>query len=290
MVTEFLEKCLYLLTPNKYSDEGILQDLLGRTESIMSKFINPFRRELDRNMLTGKTPEEKKDLIIYYLSEFMRVQGGLQDFKEIVVEIPGMFIDLHYQNQKGDITRMNQYQVCRHYLYVLLFNEIQKCCFNFKIPFLNICKELWFPLNVIDLEISLGYEKLLTIPRDSMANRPTTIQKLKEELHQKGFFQLIAVMALPDPAKEKLIWFIHTNELPYQIAMFDLLGFFNFFVKEYGYTKTVTYSKIAEILSVTPRSVRGNVLVLQAYSKEDRARYTSYKYRDQVKNDYHLIK
>ena len=290
MVTEYLEKCLYLLDPNKFRDEEILKYILGGTEGIFSNFISPFRRELDRNMLTRKTPEEKKDMIIYYLSEFMRVQGKLREFNELEVETPGVFMNLHYHNQNSETSWMDQYVVNRHYLYVLLFNEIQKCCFNFKVPFMSICKELWFPIRVIDPEITLEYEKLMTRDNDSMATRPTTLQILKEELQQKGFFHLKTIVVLADPAKEKLIWIINTNELPYQIAMFDFLGFINHFVQEYGYTKTVTYSKIAEILSVTSRSVRGNILVLQEFSKEDKTRYTSYKYKVQVQNDYHSLK
>jgi len=285
-----LEKCLHLLTPDNFNDEEILSVLLRGTAKINSDYIRPFRRELDRNMLVRKTPGEKKDLVIYYISELMRGQGRMHDFDEIEVQIPDTFVDLHYKNRKSALSTIEQYSLHRHYFYVLLFNEIQKCCFNYKIPFLTICRELWFPLQVIDTEISAGYEEMST--RDSITEEQklSTLQKLRSDLKARDFYKLKLVKELSDPAKEKLIWFINNNELPYQVAMFDFLGFIDFYEKEYGYSRIVIYRKIAEILTVTTRMVKGNYLVLQDFSKEDRKRYTSYKYREQVIKDYQMLK
>lgn len=285
-----LEKCLHLLTPDNFNDEEILSVLLGATAKINSDYIRPFRRELDRNMLVRRTPEEKKDLVIYYISELMRGQGRLRDFDEIDVQVPGTFVELYYKNSKGVLSRNEQFSLHRHYFYILLFNEIQKCCFNFKIPFLTVCRDLWFPLQVIDTEISNDYEELSTGEGNTEEQKLSILQRLRTELKSRDFFKLKLVKALSDPAKEKLIWFININELPYQVAMLDFLGFFDYYEKEYGYSRSIIYKKIAEILLVTPRSIRGNYLVLQDYSKEDRKRYTSYKYCEQVNKDYQLLK
>ena len=285
-----LEKCLHLLTPDNFNDEEILSVLIGGTAKINSDYIRPFRRELDRNMLVRRTPEEKKDLVIYYISELMRGQGRMRDFDEIDVQVPGTFVELQYKNSKGALSRNEQFSLHRHYFYVLLFNEIQKCCFNFKIPFLTVCRELWFPLQVIDTEISADYEELSTGVGKTEEQKISTLQKLRAELKARDFFKLKLVKELSDPAKEKLIWFINNNELPYQVAMFDFLGFIDFYEKEYGYSRAVIYRKIAEILTVSPRMVKGNYLVLQDFSKEDRKRYTSYKYREQVIKDYQMLK
>jgi len=285
-----LEKCLHLLTPDNFNDEEILSVLLGGTANINSDYIRPFRRELDRNMLVRRTPGEKKDLVIYYISELMRGQGRMHDFNEIEVQIPDTFVDLHYKNRKSALSNIEQYSLHRHYFYVLLFNEIQKCCFNYKIPFLTICRELWFPLQVIDTEISTGYEEMSTRDSRTEEQKLSTLQKLRSDLKARDFYKLKLVKELSDPAMEKLIWFINNNELPYQVAMLDFLGFIDFYENEYGYSRVVIYKKIAEILTVTPRSVKGNYLVLQDFSKEDRKRYTSYKYREQVIKDYQMLK
>jgi hypothetical protein len=286
----YLEKCLHLLSPDNFNDEEILSVLLGGTAKINSGYIRPFRRELDRNMLVRKTPGEKKDLVIYYISELMRCQGRMRDFDEIEVQIPDTFVDLNYKNRKSALNNIEQYSLHRHYFFVLLFNEIQKCCFNYKIPFLTICRELWFPLQVIDTEISTGYEEMSTRDSRTEEQQVSTLQKLRSDLKDRDFYKLKLVKELSGPAIEKLIWFINNNELPYQVAMLDFIGFFDYYDKEYGYSRSVIYKKIAEILSVTPRSIRGNYLVLQDYSKEDRNRYTSYKYREQVTKDYQMLK
>lgn len=290
MITENLEKCCHVLSPENYKDKEVLGIFLTATGTIKLKYINPFRKELDKNILARKTPEEKKDLIIYYVSELIKVQGILPEYNTIEFEVPDIFHDLRYSNHKGEMNGLSQYKVNRHFFYALIFNEIQKACFNFKIPFLTICRELLFPLNSIDTEISRGYEKLLTGKGHKDTIDPTTFEKLKSDLLQKGFNKLKPVTALPDPARDKLISMIDQNELPYQIAMLVYLGFFEYLVNEYGLSKNAIYKKIGEILRVTIRSVKGNILVLQDYSKEDRQRYTSYKYKDQVKNDYMMLK
>jgi hypothetical protein len=290
MITDRLEQCCHLLLPENYTDREVVGELLINSNKIKPKYIVPFRKELDKNILTRKSPEEKTDLVIYYVSELMKVQGILPDYSLLEFEVPDTFLNLKYSNHKGELTNLTHYKVNRHFLYALLFNEIQKACFNFKIPFLTICRELWFPLDVIDTEISKEYEKLLLGKLRSDTIIPTTFERLRSDLRQKGFYNLKSVKALPDPAREKLISILNDNELPYQVAMFDFLGFFDYFEKEYGLSKNITYKKIAEILAVAARSVRGNVLVLQDNSKEDRQRYTSYNYKDQVRNDYIMLK
>ena len=243
MITERLEQCCHLLDPENYTDREVVGELLINCHKIKSKYIVPFRKELDKNILTRKSPEEKNDLVIYYISELMKVQGILPDYSLIEFDVPDTFHNLKYSNHKGSLTNLTQYKVNRHFFYALLFNEIQKASFNFKIPFLTICRELLFPLNSIDTEISRGYEKLLTGKGHPDTTDPTTFEKLKSDLQQKGFNKLKSVTTLPDPARDKLISMIGQNELPYQIAMLDFLGFFEYLVKEYGLSKNSIYKK-----------------------------------------------
>lgn len=227
MITENLEKCCHVLSPENFTDKEVLGLLLTGTSTIKSTYVNPFRKELDKNILTRKTPEEKKDLIIYYVSELMKVQGILHDYNTIEFEVPDTFHDLRYSNHKGEMNGLSKYKINRHFLYALVFNEIQKACFNFKIPFLTICRELLFPLNSIDTEISRGYEKLLTGMGHPDTTDPTTFEKLKSDLQQKGFNKLKSVIALPDPARDKLISMIDQNELPSRSPCLITLVFSN---------------------------------------------------------------
>lgn len=290
MITEQLEQCCRLLLPEHYMDENVVKELVINPNKLKLKYIFPFRKELDKNILDRRFPEEKSDLIIYYITELVKVQGILPDYTKIEIEIPDHFNNLVYSDDKGDLTNLPIYKVNRHYFYTLVFNEIQKVCFTFKIPFLKICRELWFPLNVINTEISDDYERFLLGKRRPDAIIPSAFEKLRSDLLLKGFYDLKSVKALSDPAREKLIAQLHDNELPYQVAMLDYLGYFDFLVTEYGLSKNESYKRVGEFLGVAARSVKGNNLVLKDYSKEDKQRYTSHRYKDQVKNDYMMLK
>lgn len=289
MITEYLEQCCHLLAPENYMDEDVVRELVINPNKLKSKYIVPFRKELDKNILERRFPEEKSDLIIYYITELVKVQGILPDYSMIVVDIPDHFNNLKYSDDNGDPTNLPIFKVNRHYFYVLLFYEIQKACFSFKIPFLKLCRELWFQLNVIDTETSDNYERFHQGKRPAEPI-PSAFEKLRADLLQKGFNELRFVKALSDPAKEKLISLLHENELPYQVAMLDYLGYFDFLTTEYGLSKNECYKRVGELLGVAARSVKGNNLVLKDYSREDRQRYTSHKYKDQVKNDYMMLK
>lgn len=290
MITEQLEQCCRLLSPENYMVEDVVRELVINPNKLKSKYIVPFRRELDKNILERRFPEEKSDLIIYYIIELVKVQGILPDYSKIEIDIPDYFNNLKYSDDKGDLTNLPIYKVNRHYFYVLLFNEIQKVCFSFKIPFLKLCRELWFPLNVIDTEISDNTERFLRSKRHQDETVPSAFEKLRSDLLLKGFNDLRSVKPLSEPAREKLITLLHENELPYQVAMLDYLGYFNYLATEYGLSKNKCYKKVGELLGVAARSVKGNNLVLKDYSREDRQRYTSHKYKDQVKNDYMMLK
>jgi hypothetical protein len=293
MVTNFLEKCCDIVSYECFHNQESVDLLLHKQSQIKSKLIIPFRRELDRNMLIRPTPGEKTDLIIYYVVEFMKVMGRLPDFRRIEFEIPYLFDNLRYSDKTGEMSKIDKLQVNRHYVYSLLFDQIQNCCFNFKIPFRQVCIDLWFPMNVINMEITEQYEEYLGSLANSLSALPEhqkTTDRLRGELRQKGFFELGPVVALPDAGKETLLRIIAGNEVPYKIAMFDFLGFITHMSKEFDMTRSAIYKSLADILQVVQRTVKGNVLVLQDHSKEDRDRYTAYKYKEQVRNDYQMLK
>ena len=113
---------------------------------------------------------------------------------------------------------------------------------------------------------------------------------LTEKLNENKFFELEKVNKLNETSKEKLIEFISTNEVPYQIAMFDFLGFITYINKEYCNTKQELNKILAEILNSTERTIKGNISVLNDFSKENKERYTSYNYKETVIIDYQKLK
>lgn len=73
------------------------------------------------------------------------------------------------------------------------------------------------------------------------------------------------------------------QDLPYKIALLNEIGFFKLdAIKKL--TKENQYKIISAITGGTHRTVKGNVLVLDPNSNEDRMKYTSNNYKDEVKN------
>jgi hypothetical protein len=71
--------------------------------------------------------------------------------------------------------------------------------------------------------------------------------------------------------------------LPYKIALLQELGFFEL-DKIKKLTKENTFKVIQKLTGGTHRTIKGNVNVLNYDSNEDRAKYTSNNYTDDVKN------
>ena len=71
--------------------------------------------------------------------------------------------------------------------------------------------------------------------------------------------------------------------LPYKIALLQELGFFEL-DKIKKLTKENKFKVIQKLTGGTHRTIKGNVNVLNSDSNEDRAKYTSNNYTDEVKN------
>jgi predicted nucleic-acid-binding protein len=80
------------------------------------------------------------------------------------------------------------------------------------------------------------------------------------------------------------------NDIPYIVAYLKLLEFDKFLLENYCKTKENMYLTISKILKKSKRIIKGNYLVLNPKSNEDRIRYTSHKYINQVSKHYKSIK
>jgi len=119
---------------------------------------------------------------------------------------------------------------------------------------------------------------------------PTKAEILKEQLSQYGFFELLKVKQLSDPNKQQLFESISTNDLPYNIAMFDYLEFIKHLRSEYFTSDYKLFIAVANWFQVDERAVKGNIYVLKAKSKENRGRYTADQQKQKVQKDYEALK
>ncbi len=105
-----------------------------------------------------------------------------------------------------------------------------------------------------------------------------------------GLYDLPKVKILNDNQKSQLSELLCNNDVPFQIAMFSYLAYFDYLIKNYTQSKTKLNKLLAEILGCDERTVKGNIAVLQAYSKENKKRYTAHQQKKNVQIAYQTLK
>ena len=125
---------------------------------------------------------------------------------------------------------------------------------------------------------------------ESDGGTPGITEKLHGKLKKFAFFDLPPVVALSRQKQKQLVRLIASSGLPYKIAMLEFLGFTTQIEKVYSATKAESYLLLSDILGFPLRSVKGNMLVLNPNSKENRTRYTSCFYEKDVEKDYQKLK
>jgi hypothetical protein len=109
----------------------------------------------------------------------------------------------------------------------------------------------------------------------------TLIEKLCEFIKFEYFVDYLDRLKSNQEVNHNIFTHKKTN-LPYQIALLNELGFFEM-EKIKNLPQDKTYQVLAKLLNVDKRGVSGNHRVLNPHSDEDRKRYTSYNYMDEVK-------
>lgn len=116
------------------------------------------------------------------------------------------------------------------------------------------------------------------------SNSKSVIKSKRELLQDIHFFELKSVRDLTFEKQEKLIDLLFSKKSPYQIALLDFLGLFDSLEKTV-FAKNKIFKMVSIALKVSPRTIKGNYNVLSKNSTEDRSRYSSHLYTEQVKKD-----
>ena len=103
------------------------------------------------------------------------------------------------------------------------------------------------------------------------------------------FSELSKLKVLNEAAKNSLIKVLVENPLHYSIAMLSFLGYMESLKKMYSLTKENTYRHIAKALKSDVRTVKGNCLVLNPNSNDDRYKYKADQYTVIVEQDYNKL-
>ena len=115
---------------------------------------------------------------------------------------------------------------------------------------------------------------------------------LNSNLLQYGFYNLSKVKQLSESNKQNLLMLLATNDMPYCIAMFHYLDYFNHLQFEYFNTKNLLFQEVAKWFNSGKggRQVKGNFHTLSSNSKEDKVRYTAHLHKENVIKDYKMLK
>lgn len=154
-----LEKCIYLMGFWINDDSKVISEFLDKESDIDEKYVTPFVKELNMNLLRKDTHEAKRDLIKYYIFQFIEIQGFLDIHKNIIEHKPDSKGDCHIRNTSEVKTDFEKYVIICSQYFDVFFNVIQLCCNNYNIDFFKACLELNFPLDFIDSGISLFFNE-----------------------------------------------------------------------------------------------------------------------------------
>ena len=126
------------------------------------------------------------------------------------------------------------------------------------------------------------------LEREFINHRQKYISKEIREEGIRSKFYKAKLKSLPDvtPTKEEIE---QEEKTPYKIALLKELGFFEL-DKIKKLSKENQYKVIQKLIGGTLRTLKGNVLVLNPESKENRSQYTSNNHIEEAKNYLNKLK
>lgn len=110
-----------------------------------------------------------------------------------------------------------------------------------------------------------------------------------EKVSPYRFVELPKYSALNQTAQNRLTKEIIENPVHYSVAMLNFLGYMEYLKKTYSLSKEKIYKHISQALKTDVRTVKGNCLVLNPNSNEDRYKYQADQYSKKVEQDYNKI-
>jgi len=119
---------------------------------------------------------------------------------------------------------------------------------------------------------------------ENFINDNYTIFLRKAQHYQ--FIELPKYKALSQKNQIQIVNHIMSETVPYAVAMLDFLEYPKHLTNKYNLPKEKQYSHIAYCLNTSTRLIKGNFLVLNPASKEDRLRYTAPDFLNAVKTFY----
>ena len=180
MKTDELEKCIHIIGYWLNEDKTVIDKLLDENTDIIKEYLEPFKKELNNNLLVIESLEAKKDLIKYYIFEFYDLLGFIKSFDEILLTgslSSNSLNKYEYESETGVIRKLNDienYFVKSHELFDMIFNEIQLCCIKYLVDFYKLCNELNFSTEYFDSGVTMAFDEM---KKDNLTPQQTNTEQ-----------------------------------------------------------------------------------------------------------------
>ena len=191
MTTIEFEKSLHLMGYWLNEDKAVIDKMLIKETDLVKDYLNPFSKELNKNLLSKDNLESKVDLIKYYVFEFWDFQLFFKKYNDILfIGSLSNYTSKNYEHLsnkgvKRKLEKFENYVINSKELFDLLFSEIQLCCIKYKIDFFRICNELNFSTEYFDSGITLAHE---SIRRENLSSHQEEKKSNKITASALGFF------------------------------------------------------------------------------------------------------
>lgn len=171
MKTKKFDKIFYSISYYVHQNYDVVNELNNSDLDFEIEYINPFIKELNKNLLENVTKENKNDIIKFYLFKFLQLEKFFNNNENLLFKDP--FEEKNLDKDETYIT------IC-HYLFDLTQSEIQYCCGKYNIDFWLLCKEVNLDLLLFDSGITAGFE-------ESKQLNPKSISKHENIFCNNGF-------------------------------------------------------------------------------------------------------
>jgi hypothetical protein len=163
MEINVLGRCTHAIGYWIHEDESVIDELLNPETDWDEKFIDPFKKELNLNLLEKETHDAKRDILKYYIYEFWDIQSFFKSHSWLLDGITSGFKDeWSYTDTRDGVKKKADewecYVLSCSELFNILMDEIQVCCMKFNIDFFPLCDELFFRIDTFDSGTSVFFE------------------------------------------------------------------------------------------------------------------------------------
>lgn len=136
METVALKNCLRIMGYPENYDQSVMWELLNPGNDYVETYCNPFKEELNNNLLQIESTEGKESIIRNYIMQFSK--EGFKINPEILY------------SKMDHLNEFEKYEYYCHTIFKILLNEIELACVTYKIDFDSVCEDLKLDLTFYD--------------------------------------------------------------------------------------------------------------------------------------------